>query len=63
MWIKNGKVHFYAKCDGKVGYKTYNISSYINNSLKNWHWKQIRVEVKDSGKYISTKIKKIYVLK
>ncbi len=63
VWVKDAKVHFYAECEGSVGYETYDISGFENHSLENSHWSIYKVEVKDGGDTTSANFTKIYTLR
>ena len=63
IWVKDAKVHFYAECEGNIGYKTYDISEYKNNPLEGSHWSNYKIEVNDGGKTTSAKFSEIYTLR
>jgi hypothetical protein len=64
-WIKDGKMHFYAECDGKIGYKELEInSSYLSNPFEDSHWRLIEAQVRDGGtNNMVAKVKKLYIIR
>ncbi len=63
LWIKNSKLHFYAKYNDRIGYKTFDISNYVNNPVDGKYWFKFGVEArKNSSMPTKAKFIKIYTL-